>query len=109
MFTVYLIVTILTAAANIFSATCDFIRYDKVGIAMAKAGVPESWMTTLGVLKTAGALGLLVGIDVPVIGIAAAVGLIDEPVHPLLRTAVAPQDARQVLVFEHTGEAVGRQ
>ena len=55
MFTVYLIVTILTAAANIFSATCDFIRYDKVSIAMAKAGVPESWMTTLGVLKAAGA------------------------------------------------------
>jgi acid phosphatase family membrane protein YuiD len=76
VFTVYLIVTILTAAANIFSATCDFIRYDKVSIAMAKAGVPESWMTTLGVLKTAGALGLLVGIDVPVIGIAAGVGLI---------------------------------
>jgi acid phosphatase family membrane protein YuiD len=76
VFTVYLIVTILTAAANIFSATCDFIRYDKVSIAMAKAGVPESWMTTLGILKTAGALGLLVGIDVPVIGIAAAVGLI---------------------------------
>ena len=66
----------LTAAANIFSAACDFIRYEKVSIAMAKAGVPESWMTTLGVLKTAGALGLLVGIDVPVIGIAAAVGLI---------------------------------
>ena len=76
MFTVYLIVTILTAAANIFSAACDFIRYDKVRIAMARAGVPESWMTTLGVLKTAGALGLLVGIGVPVIGIAAAVGLI---------------------------------
>ena len=76
MFTVYLIVTILTVAANIFSATCDFIRYEKVSIAMAKAGVPGSWMTTLGVLKTAGALGLLVGIDVPVIGIAAAVGLI---------------------------------
>jgi hypothetical protein len=54
VFTVYLIVTILTAAANIFSATCDFIRYDKVSIAMAKADVPESWMTTLGVLKTAG-------------------------------------------------------
>jgi len=76
VFAVYLIVTILTEAANIFSATCDFIRYDKVSIAMARAGVPESWMTTLGVLKTAGALGLLVGIDVPVIGIAAAVGLI---------------------------------
>jgi hypothetical protein len=76
VFTVYLIVTILAAAANIFSATCDFVRYEKVSIAMAKAGVPESWMTTLGVLKAAGALGLLVGIGVPMIGIAAAIGLI---------------------------------
>ena len=76
MFTVYLIVTILAAAANIFSATCDFVRYEKVSIAMAKAGVPESWMTTLGILKAVGALGLLVGMRVPVIGIAAALGLI---------------------------------
>jgi len=76
VFTVYLIVTILAAAANIFSATCDFVRYEKVSIAMAKAGVPESWMTTLGVLKAAGALGLVVGIGVPMIGIAAAIGLI---------------------------------
>ena len=76
MFTVYLIVTILAAAANIFSATCDFVRYEKVSIAMAKAGVPESWMTTLGILKAVGALGLLVGIRVPVIGMAAALGLI---------------------------------
>ena len=76
MFTVYLIVTILAAAANIFSATCDFVRYEKVSIAMAKAGVLESWMTTLGILKAVGALGLLVGIRVPVIGMAAALGLI---------------------------------
>ena len=33
-------------------------------------------MTTLGILKTAGALGLLVGIGVPVIGMAAAIGLV---------------------------------
>ena len=76
MFTAYLIVTILAAAANIFSATCDFVRYEKVSIAKAKAGVPESWMTMLGILKAAGALGLLVGIAVPLIGTAAAVGLI---------------------------------
>ena len=76
MFTVYLIVTILAAAANVFSATCDFVRYEKVSIAMAKAGVPESWMTTVGILKAVGALGLLVGIRVPVIGTAAALGLI---------------------------------
>jgi hypothetical protein len=76
VFTAYLIVTILAAAANIFSATCDFVRYEKVSIAMTKAGVPESWMTTLGILKAAGALGLLVGIAVPPIGAAAAVGLV---------------------------------
>jgi len=76
MFTAYLSVTLLAAAANIFSATCDFVRYKQVSIAMARAGVPESWMTTLGILKGAGALGLLVGIALPLIGTAAAIGLI---------------------------------
>jgi len=33
-------------------------------------------MTTLGILKAAGALGLLVGIGVPIIGTAAAAGLV---------------------------------
>ena len=73
MFTAYLIVAVLAAAANIFSATCDFVRYKQVSIAMAKAGVPESWMTRLGILKAAGALGLLAGIGMPLIGTAAAV------------------------------------
>jgi DoxX-like protein len=76
MFTAYLIVTVLAAAANIFSATCDFVRYEKVSIAMAKGGVPESWMTTLGILKATGAIGLLAGIRVPLVGTAAAVGLL---------------------------------
>jgi hypothetical protein len=76
MFTVYVVVTVLAAAANVFSAVCDFVRYKQVSIAMAKAGVPESWMTMLGILKAVGALGLLVGIGVPLIGTAAAVGLI---------------------------------
>src|SRR5438445_8187253 len=76
MFTAYVVVSVLAAAANVFSATCDFVRYKKVSIAMAKAGVPESWMTMLGILKAAGALGLLVGIGVPLIGTAAAAGLI---------------------------------
>jgi len=75
MFAAYLIVTALTAAANLFSAGCDFVRYKQVSIAMAKAGVPESWMTTLGVLKAGGALGLLAGIGLPLIGAAAAIGL----------------------------------
>ena len=72
----YLIVTVLAAAANIFSAGCDFVRYKQVSLAMARAGVPDSWMTTLGILKAAGALGLLVGIVVPPVGTAAAIGLV---------------------------------
>jgi hypothetical protein len=76
VFAAYMSVTLLTAGANIFSAMCDFVRYKQVSVAMARAGVPDSWMTTLGVLKTAGALGLLVGIRVPGIGMAAAVGLV---------------------------------
>lgn len=76
MFATYLVVTLFAVAANLFSATCDFIRYKQVSIAMAKAGVPESWMTALGVLKAAGALGLLVGFAWPVVGVAAALGLV---------------------------------
>ena len=76
MFTAYVVVTVLASVANAFAATLDFVRYKQVSIAMAKAGVPESWMTMLGILKAAGALGLLVGIGVPLIGTAAAVGLI---------------------------------
>ena len=76
MFTAYVVVSVLAAAANIFSATCDFVRYKQVSIAMARAGVPDSWMTTLGILKTAGAVGLLVGIGVPRLGTAAAIGLV---------------------------------
>src|SRR5207247_10251367 len=76
MFTAYVVVTVLAAAANVFSATLDFVRYKQVLINMAKAGVSESWITMLGILKAAGAIGLLVGIGVPLIGTAAAVGLV---------------------------------
>jgi hypothetical protein len=76
MFIAYVVVTLLAAAANIFSATLDFIRYKQVLINMAKAGVSESWITPLGILKAAGAIGLLVGIGVPLIGTGAAIGLI---------------------------------
>ena len=76
MFITYMVVTILAAAANIFSAALDFIRYKPILINMAKVGVAESWITTLGILKGAGALGLLIGVGVPAVGIAAAAGLV---------------------------------
>jgi hypothetical protein len=76
MFIAYVVATLLAAAVNIFSATLDFIRYKQVLINMAKAGVSESWITPLGILKGAGAIGLLIGIGVPMIGVVAAIGVI---------------------------------
>jgi len=43
---------------------------------MVKAHVPQSWLSSLGALKAAGALGLLVGIGVPLIWVAASIGLV---------------------------------
>jgi hypothetical protein len=76
MFTAYIVVTLVAATANAFSATLDFIRFKQILINMARVGVPESWLTVLGILKAVGALGLLVGIGVPLIGVAAAAGLV---------------------------------
>lgn len=76
MFTAYVVVTVIAAIANSYAAANDFIRPKWLLANMAKLGVRESWLTKLGLLKAAGALGVLVGIRVPLIGVAAAVGLI---------------------------------
>ena len=76
MSTAYVIVTCMAIIALTFSATADFVGYKKVLTNMARAGVPESWLTMLGLLKAAGALGLLIGLAVPPIGMVAAAGVI---------------------------------
>jgi hypothetical protein len=76
VFTTYVVVTVLAAAANTSAATVDFNRAGWILANMTKYGVPHSWLFSLGALKAAGALGLLVGIGVPLIGVAASVGLV---------------------------------
>jgi hypothetical protein len=76
MFTAYVVVAAATGITNTFSATVDFVRYEPLRARMANAGVPQAWLPLLGALKLAGAFGVLVGIAVPPIGVAAAVGLI---------------------------------
>ena len=76
IFTAYVVVTGVTAAANAFAATVDFIRPQWLLSNMARARVPQSWLFSLGALKAAGALGLLVGIALPPLGVAASVGLV---------------------------------
>ena len=78
MFTAYVIVTIVAVAANAFSGVAAILHFKPILPGMARAGVPESWLTfPIGTLKTAGVVGLLLGlIGAPVIGTAAAIGLI---------------------------------
>ncbi|GIH79699.1 DoxX family protein [Planobispora longispora] len=76
MFTAYVVVTVTTAAGNVAAAIVDFARAGWVLGNMSKYGVPHSWIYPLGAAKAAGALGLLAGLAVPAIGIAAAAGLL---------------------------------
>ena len=76
MFTVYIVVTIFAAVANTYAAIVDFRRPQWVLDNITQWGGSHSWLFTLETLKAAGALGLLVGIGVPLIGIAAPVGLV---------------------------------
>lgn len=76
--TAYIGVSILTIVVNGISAAAFFRPPEAVLKSMAEVGVKESWLPVLGILKAAGALGLLIGIGVPVpsIGTVAAVGLV---------------------------------
>jgi hypothetical protein len=76
MFTAYVAAAVLTAAANSYAATVDFTRPEWLLANMAKARVPQSWLYSLGALKAAGALGLVVGLAVAPVGVAASVGLV---------------------------------
>lgn len=76
MLSAYLIVTILAAAANIYAAMNDFRPPAWLLSNMKRLGVRERWLKTLGVLKALGAVGLLAGIGIPLIGVAAAAGLV---------------------------------
>jgi hypothetical protein len=76
MFAAYVAVTALAAAANVAAAAVDFRRAEWVLDNMTKYGVPHSWLFSLGALKAAGAVGLLIGLVVPEVGVAAAVGLV---------------------------------
>jgi len=78
MDTAYLIVALLAIAANAFSGVAALVHFRPIIPGMARAGVPESWLTfPIGALKTAGAVGLLLGLaGVPLVGTAAAAGLV---------------------------------
>ena len=54
----------------------DFLRAEQAVANVAKVEVPQSWLLPLGALKLAGSVGLIAGIAMPFIGVAAATGLV---------------------------------
>ncbi|MFE0174565.1 DoxX family protein [Streptomyces sp. NPDC059002] len=76
MSTAHVVVTLIAAAMTAFSAGSAFLRASWVLKPMTDYGIPEPWLPWLGAAKAAGAAGLLVGLLVPAIGIAAGIGLV---------------------------------
>ena len=78
MHAAYLILALIAVAACTFSGIAALVRFPAILPGMAAAGVPVSWLRfPIGTLKTAGAAGLAAGLlGVPLIGLAAALGLV---------------------------------
>lgn len=76
MFIAYVFIAIVTILANAGVAVADLAHARFVLGNMAEVGVPRSWLVPLGLLKGAGAAGILIGLlGVRPLGIAAAIGL----------------------------------
>jgi hypothetical protein len=76
MTTTYAVVTVVAAVFVGYSAAAVFTRAGWVVMALTDYRVSRAWWPWLGVAKAAGAAGLLIGLYVPVIGVAAEIGLI---------------------------------
>ncbi|WP_137994457.1 DoxX family protein [Streptomyces vilmorinianum] len=76
MSTTYIVVTAVAAFMVGFSAFSIFINAPWVVEPLTEYGVPRTWWTWLGVAKAAGAAGLVVGLWVPAIGLAAGIGTV---------------------------------
>jgi|SRR5215467_877717 len=72
----FVAVTIVAAVMIGYSAFAVFSHTKWVEQALADYGVPRSWWPWLASAKATGAVGLLVGFVVPVIGVMAGIGLV---------------------------------
>lgn len=70
------IITVIAAAMSGFSAVMSFRCPRWITEPLTRYGVPRSWWPWLGAAKAAGAAGLIVGLLVPPVGVAAAIGLV---------------------------------
>ncbi|PXX70733.1 DoxX-like protein [Nocardia tenerifensis] len=76
MSTAYVIVTVAAAAAMLVASGIDVFRAQWVRDNMSAYGLPEWTLYPLAVVKAAGAAGLLAGLAVAPLGLAAAICLV---------------------------------
>jgi hypothetical protein len=76
MSTAYVTVTIVTGVLTGFAAVVYLIGHEYPKAQADMKGVPRAWVPRLGLCLAAGALGLLAGLAVPLLGVLAAVGLV---------------------------------
>lgn len=76
MFIAYVVVAVLLSLLLLVSARGDIARDPKITEQLKAIGVRDNWFLPLGLIKIAGALGLLVGIAYRPLGIAAAIGVV---------------------------------
>jgi hypothetical protein len=76
MHVTYLVTTILAALANGYAAALNFVGAESVKLVADRVQVSRGWMVPLGALLASGAVGLLTGLAVPALGMAAAAGLV---------------------------------
>jgi hypothetical protein len=72
----YVVVTIAVALANSYAAALNFVGAESVKVVADEVRVSRKWMIPFGILLASGAAGLLAGLAVPVLGTAAAIGLV---------------------------------
>ncbi len=72
----YLVITLLTAVAAAAAAVMNFTHNKSIVKTAERLGVPVSWQVPLGLILSAGSLGLVAGFAVPAVGTAAACGLV---------------------------------
>ena len=75
MSTAHIVVTILAAVWVGYSAASLFFGQKQIVQFLASYGVPRSWFPWLAAAKAAGAVGLLLGLLLPVVGLVAGIGL----------------------------------
>ena len=76
MYGFYLVLTVLAALANGYAASLSLARAESVKDVADRVQVSQRWMIPFGILLALGAVGLGIGLVVPVLGIAAAIGLV---------------------------------